>query len=55
MLTVFYSLVIANFPQEAIGQYPINILFFVSIAIINKCREMDKGYVEVAGETQTTK
>jgi len=41
MLTVFYSLVIANFPQEAIGQYPINILFFVAIAIINKCRKLD--------------
>ena len=42
MLTVFYSLVIANFPQEAIGQYPINILFFVAIAIINKCRKLDE-------------
>ena len=52
MLTVFYSLVIANFPQEAIGQYPINILFFVAIAIINKCREMDKNYVAVQVATK---
>ena len=41
MLTMLYSLVIANFPQEAIGQYPINYLFFVAIAIINKCRQFD--------------
>jgi O-antigen ligase len=41
MLTVIYSLTIANFPQEAIGQYPINYLFFVAIAIINKCRQFD--------------
>lgn len=41
MLTVVYSLTLANFPQEAIGQYPINYLFFVAIAIINKCREFD--------------
>lgn len=41
MLTVVYSLCIANFPQEAIGQYPINYLFFVAIAIINKCRKFD--------------
>ena len=41
MLTVIYSLAIANFPQEAIGQYPINYLFFLAIAIINKCRQFD--------------
>lgn len=41
MLTVVYSLTLANFPQEAIGQYPINYLFFVAIAIINKCRQFD--------------
>ncbi|NUN09281.1 MAG: O-antigen ligase family protein [Ignavibacteriaceae bacterium] len=41
MLTVLFSLVVANFPQEAIGQYPINILFFVAIALITKAREFD--------------
>lgn len=41
MLTVVYALTLANFPQEAIGQYPINYLFFVAIAIINKCRQFD--------------
>ncbi|MBE2255298.1 MAG: O-antigen ligase family protein [Ignavibacteria bacterium] len=42
MLTVLYCLALANFPQEAIGQYPINLLFFVAIAIINKCRQFDE-------------
>ncbi|HRE41229.1 MAG TPA: O-antigen ligase family protein [Ignavibacteria bacterium] len=42
MLTVLYCLAIANFPQEAIGQYPTNLLFFVAIAIINKCRQFDE-------------
>ena len=41
MLCVLFSLVIANFPQEAIGQYPVSILFFVAIAIVNKCRGFD--------------
>ena len=42
MLTVLYALTIANFPQEAIGQYPISLLFFVCIAIVNKCRQLDE-------------
>ncbi len=41
MLTVLFSLVVANFPQEAIGQYPINILFFVAIVLVIKAREFD--------------
>ncbi len=40
MLTVFYALTLANFPQEAIGQYPINILFFLAIAIITNVRSI---------------
>lgn len=42
MLTVIYCLALANFPQEAIGQYPISLLFFVAIAIVNKCRQYDE-------------
>jgi putative inorganic carbon (HCO3(-)) transporter len=42
MLTVVYCLALANFPQEAIGQYPISLLFFVAIAIVNKCRQFDE-------------
>lgn len=42
MLTVVYCLALANFPQEAIGQYPISLLFFVAIAIVNKCRQYDE-------------
>ncbi|CAN5509665.1 O-antigen ligase family protein [soil metagenome] len=42
MMTVLFSLVIANFPQEAIGQYPVSILFFVAISIVNKCKSFDE-------------
>ena len=41
MLVVLFSLTVANYPQEAIGQYPINILFFVCIAIINLSIKFD--------------
>ncbi len=46
MLTVLYALTIANFPQEAIGQYPISLLFFVCIAIVNKCKMLDESKKE---------
>jgi hypothetical protein len=41
MLVVLFSLTLANYPQEAIGQYPINLLFFVAIAILNVSVKLD--------------
>ncbi|MBW7893372.1 MAG: O-antigen ligase family protein, partial [Chitinophagaceae bacterium] len=42
MLIVLFSLTVANYPQEAIGQYPINLLFFVAIAVLNVSVNFDK-------------
>ncbi len=42
MLVVLFSLTLANYPQEAIGQYPINLLFFIAIAILNVSLKFDK-------------
>lgn len=39
--TVLYMLVIANFPQEAIGQIPTSLIFFACIAMINKLKDFD--------------
>lgn len=46
MLIVLFSLTVANYPQEAIGQYPINLLFFVAIAILNVSVNFDKNIKE---------
>jgi len=42
MLLVLFSLTLANYPQEAIGQYPISLLFFVAIAILNLAVKFDR-------------
>lgn len=56
MMTVLFSLVIANFPQEAIGQYPVSILFFVSIAIVSKCRSFDnESHAAIASKSDPNK
>ena len=41
MLLVAFCLTVANFPQEAIGQYPINLIFFVAIGVLTKIKEFD--------------
>jgi hypothetical protein len=46
MLVVLFSLTLANYPQEAIGQYPINLLFFLAIAILNVSIKFDKKIIK---------
>jgi len=41
MLTVMFAILIANFPQEATGQLPIMLLFYIPIAIINRIMDFD--------------
>ncbi len=41
MILVIFAFNIGNFPQQAIVQYPSNILFYLSIAIIVACRRLD--------------
>jgi len=42
MLTVLFALVVANFPQEAINQYPTNLIFFMILAFINNARKLER-------------
>ncbi len=42
MLTVLFALVVANFPQEAISQYPTNLVFFMILAIINNAKKLER-------------
>ncbi|QEC74508.1 O-antigen ligase family protein [Mucilaginibacter ginsenosidivorax] len=41
MILVIFAFNIGNFPQQAIVQYPSNIIFYLSIAIIVACRRLD--------------
>lgn len=42
MTLIVFTLNVANYPQEALVQYPINIYFNLFAAIICKCLELDK-------------
>ena len=42
MTLVIFALNIGNFPQEALVQYPNNILFYLAVAIIQVCRRIDQ-------------
>ncbi|WP_025761796.1 O-antigen ligase family protein [Dyadobacter tibetensis] len=42
MILVLFALNIGNFPQEALVQYPNNILFYLAIALIQVCYRLDK-------------
>jgi putative inorganic carbon (HCO3(-)) transporter len=41
ILTVVYSLIVANFPQQAITIYPTIVIFYVLIALLVKLKEFD--------------
>ncbi len=42
MILVIFALNIGNFPQEALVQYPNNLLFYLAIAIIHICYRLDQ-------------
>ncbi len=42
MVMVIFALNIGNFPQEALVQYPNNLLFYLAIAIIQICYRLDQ-------------
>jgi hypothetical protein len=42
MVLVVFVYNIGNFPQEAIAQFPSNVIFFLAIALINICLKIDK-------------
>lgn len=46
MVLVVFALHIGNFPQEALVQYPTNILFSLVLALINTTRVLDKNRMQ---------
>jgi hypothetical protein len=42
MLLILFALNIGNFPQEALVQYPINVYFYLAIALLNVTMKLDK-------------
>jgi hypothetical protein len=41
MLLILFAFNIGNFPQQAIVQYPSNILFYLAISILVVCKRID--------------
>ncbi|WP_183559203.1 O-antigen ligase family protein [Mucilaginibacter sp. SP1R1] len=41
MILVIFALNVGNFPQQALVQYPTNILFYLAIAILVVCKRLD--------------
>jgi putative inorganic carbon (hco3(-)) transporter len=48
MVLIVFALNLGNYPQEALIQYPINILFCMALALINITALMDKKRKSVA-------
>jgi len=42
LLTVLYSLIVANYPQQAITMFPTMVIFYIIIAIIVKFKNLEK-------------
>jgi putative inorganic carbon (HCO3(-)) transporter len=53
--TVFFMLVIASYPQEAILQVPTSIIFYILLAAIVKLKDFDENFKEDASSVQQPK
>ncbi|MFX8343243.1 hypothetical protein ABTL58_19260, partial [Acinetobacter baumannii] len=42
MVLMAFTWNIANFPQEALVQYPSNVIFYLTVALINVTYRLDK-------------
>ena len=51
MILVIFAFNIGNFPQQAIVQYPSNIIFYLAIAIIVACKRLDTEQQKLMGES----
>lgn len=51
MILVIFAFNIGNFPQQAIVQYPSNIIFYLAIAVIVACRRLDTEQQKLVGES----
>lgn len=41
MILIIFAFNVGNFPQQALVQYPSNVLFYLAIAIIVACMRLD--------------
>ena len=49
---IIFALNIANFPQEALVQFPSNVYFYLSIALMNITKRLDQEQNLLAYENQ---
>jgi putative inorganic carbon (HCO3(-)) transporter len=42
MTIMIFAINIGNYPQEALVQFPTNIYFYLMVAVLNKCLDLDK-------------
>jgi len=42
MTIMIFALNVGNYPQEALVQYPTNIYFYLMVALLNKCLQLDE-------------
>jgi hypothetical membrane protein len=42
MVLVVFAMNVGNYPQEALVQYPNNVLFFLAVALINSTYKLDE-------------
>lgn len=55
MLLVLFVLNVGNYPQEALVQYPINVYFYLAIAMLNITMRLDKDkQAEIEGKASAT-
>ena len=47
MVIMIFTWNIANFPQEALVQYPSNVIFYLSVALINVTYRLDQAQQKI--------
>ena len=53
MILIIFAIAVGNFPQEAIVQYPLNIFFYLFLALIQVTKVLDdKKFEEEQGATK---
>ncbi|GAB3918957.1 O-antigen ligase family protein [Mucilaginibacter boryungensis] len=55
MTIMIFAINVGNYPQEALVQFPTNIYFYLMVAILNKCLDLDNQLQLEAGQTTPLK
>ena len=54
MILIVFAITVANFPQEAIVQFPLNVFFYLFLALIHVTKVLDdKKFKEENGIIET--